>query len=43
MKFFKNRQEALEKLLTVIDINAMDDMLVISINERGNFYAREIA
>jgi len=43
MKSFKNRQEALEKLLSIIDINAMDDMLVISISERGNFYAREIA
>jgi len=43
MKSFKNRQEALEKLLSIIDIHAMDDMLVISISERGNFYAREIA
>ena len=43
MKKFKNRQEALEKLLSIIDINAIDDMLVISISENGNFYAREIA
>jgi putative phosphoribosyl transferase len=43
MKRFENKQEALEKLLSIIDINAMDDMLVISISERGNFYAREIA
>jgi len=43
LKKFKNRQEALEKLLSIIDINAIDDMLVISISENGNFYAREIA
>ena len=43
MKFFENRGEALEKLLSIIDINAIDDMLVISISERGNYYAREIA
>ncbi|AZV46543.1 hypothetical protein C3L23_04425 [Nautilia sp. PV-1] len=43
MKKFKNRQEALDKLLSILDINAVDDMLIISISERGNFYAREIA
>jgi putative phosphoribosyl transferase len=43
MKSFKNRQEALDKLLSILDINALDDMLIISISERGNFYAREIA
>ena len=43
MKFFENRGEALEKLLSIIDINAMDNMLIISISERGNYYAREIA
>ncbi|ACM93078.1 conserved hypothetical protein [Nautilia profundicola AmH] len=43
MKKFKNRQEALEKLLSILDIRAIDDMLIISISENGNFYAREIA
>jgi len=43
LKKFKNRQEALEKLLSILDIRAADDMVVISINKNGNFYAREIA
>jgi len=43
MKKFQNRQEALEKLLSIMDLNVMDDMLIISISENGNFYAREIA
>ncbi|WP_456479381.1 phosphoribosyltransferase family protein [Nautilia sp.] len=43
MKRFKDRQEALEKLLSILDIKAVDDMLVISISENGNYYAREIA
>jgi putative phosphoribosyl transferase len=43
MKRFTNRQEALEKLLSILDIKSMNDTLVISISERGNFYAREIA
>ncbi len=43
LKRFKDRQEALEKLLSILDIKAVDDMLVISISENGNYYAREIA
>ena len=43
LKRFENRNEALEKLLSILDIKAVDDMLVISISENGNFYAREIA
>jgi len=43
MKIFQNRQEALDKLISTIDYNVLDDMLVISISEKGNFYAREIA
>jgi putative phosphoribosyl transferase len=43
MKAFKNRQEALERLLSILDIKTLDDMLIISISERGNFYARELA
>ncbi len=43
MKVFKNRQEALDKLMSVLDMNFLNDMLIISISERGNFYAREIA
>jgi len=43
MKRFKNRHEALEKLLSIVDMNIMDDVLIISISENGNFYAREIA
>jgi len=40
---FKNKKEALEKLLDIIEINSEEDLLVLSINERGNFYAKEIA
>ena len=40
---FKNKEEALEKLIDIIDIDAEEDLLVLSINERGNFYAKEIA
>jgi len=43
MKKFKNRQEALEKLISLLDIQYMDEMLILSISENGNFYAREIA
>jgi len=40
---FKNKEEALEKLLNIIDIDPEEDLLVLSINERGNFYAKKIA
>lgn len=40
---FKNKEEALEKLLNIIDIDPEEDLLVLSINERSNFYAKKIA
>ena len=40
---FQNKKEALKKLLNVIEINTEEDVLVLSINERGSFYAKEIA
>jgi len=40
---FKNKEEALEKLLDIIEINIEKDLLVLSINERGNFYVKGIA
>jgi len=43
MKSFENRQEALNKLLSLIDFNQFNDPVVISVSENGNFYAREIA
>jgi len=43
MKRFKNRHEAVEKLLQLIDRYALSDMVILSISENGSFYAREIA
>jgi len=40
---FTNKEEALEKLLDIIEINIEKDLLVLSINERGNFYVKGIA
>ncbi len=40
---FKNKEEALEKLLNIIDIDPEEDLLVLGINERSNFYAKKIA
>ena len=39
---FKSKKEALEKLLDVIEIDKKN-LLVLSINKRGSFYAKEIA
>jgi len=40
---FETKKEALEKLLSIVDLKPSDDTLVLSLSERGNFYAREIA
>ena len=40
---FKNKKEALEKLLSIIEIDKKEDLLVLSINERSSFYAKGIA
>ena len=40
---FKNKEEALEKLLDIVEIDTQEELLVLSINESGNFYAKEIA
>ena len=40
---FKNKKEALEKLIDIIEIDAEEDLLILSINKRGSFYAKEIA
>ncbi|MEO1928706.1 MAG: hypothetical protein ABGX26_08480 [Nautiliaceae bacterium] len=42
MKQFANKEEALNKLLDIIDFSKMEDVIVLSISENGNFYAREI-
>ncbi len=42
MKQFVNKEEALNKLLDIIDFSKMEDVVVLSISENGNFYAREI-
>jgi len=42
MKKFENKEEALNKLLDIIDFSKMEDVVVLSISENGNFYAREI-
>ena len=40
---FENKKEALKKLLDIIEIDIEEELLVLSINERGSFYAKEIA
>ena len=39
---FKNREDALNQLLNVIDKNIIKDNVVLSISKRGVFYAKEI-
>jgi len=39
---FKNRQEALDKLLKILDKETIKDNVVLSISKRGILYAREI-
>ncbi len=39
---FENRQEALEKLIEIIDKDVLDECIVLAISKRGVFYAREI-
>jgi len=39
---FKNKKEALGKLINIIEVDTKD-LLVLSINEIGDFYAKEIA
>ncbi len=39
---FKNRQEALNALLDILDRDLIKDNIVLSISKRGIFYAREI-
>jgi putative phosphoribosyl transferase len=41
--FFENREEALKKLLEVIDKEVVMNCVVLTIGKRGVFYAREIA
>jgi len=40
---FKNKEEALNKLLNVIDKKIIQDSLVLAINKRAIYYAKEIA
>ena len=39
---FKNREDALNQLLQIIDNDVIKDNIVLSISKRGTFYAREI-
>jgi len=39
---FENKQEALEKLIGIIDPEVFNDCAIISISENARFYAREI-
>ena len=39
---FKNKQEALNELLSVIDKEIVQDCVVLTISKKGIFYAREI-
>ncbi len=39
---FKNRNDALEQLLRILDKDIIKDNIVLSISKRGTFYAREI-
>ncbi|EDM24225.1 phosphoribosyltransferase family protein [Caminibacter mediatlanticus] len=41
--FFENKQEALLKLIESLDKNVICDCVVLAINKRAMFYAREIA
>ncbi|GAB6044660.1 phosphoribosyltransferase [Caminibacter profundus] len=40
---FKNKEEALNKLLNVIDKKIIQDSVVLAINKRAIYYAKEIA
>jgi len=41
---FKNKEEALDKLYSLLDIEKIDDnTIILAISEEGVFYAREIA
>ncbi|WP_457560012.1 phosphoribosyltransferase family protein [Caminibacter sp.] len=40
---FKNRQEALTRLIDILDKDIVQNCVVLSISKNGNFYAREIA
>ena len=39
---FQNRQEALNELLNIIELDKIRDNIVLAISKRGIFYAREI-
>jgi putative phosphoribosyl transferase len=39
---FENKQEALEKLINLIDKDVLQDCIILAISKNGEFYAKEI-